>query len=227
MIFVNILVKNNIKILSWTYNDPAVWFEFVVDTARLAHKHGILSLFKSAYYLSEEAVRTIIDVCDIFAVSIKAMDETYYTEFTKGTLPPVLNAAKMIYKSGKHLEISNLVVTGLTNNDESYMKMIRFMRDELDPTIPIHFTRFHPDYKYMHVAKTPLEDVVRATILAKENGIQHAYTGNVFSDDSINTYCKCCGELLVKRYGLTATPTKALRKDGSCSTCGTYNDFEL
>lgn len=224
---IDFALKNNIKILSWTYNDPAVWFEFVVDTARLAHKHGILSLFKSAYYLSEEAVRTIIDVCDIFAVSIKAMDETYYTEFTKGTLPPVLNAAKMIYKSGKHLEISNLVVTGLTNNDESYMKMIRFMRDELDPTIPIHFTRFHPDYKYMHVAKTPLEDVVRATILAKENGIQHAYTGNVFSDDSINTYCKCCGELLVKRYGLTATPTKALRKDGSCSTCGTYNDFEL
>lgn len=220
-------LKNNIKILSWTYNDPAVWFEFVVDTARLARKHGIISLFKSAYYLSEEAVRTIIDVCDVFAVSIKAMDEAYYTEFTKGTLPPVLKAAKLIHASGKHLEVSNLVVTGLTNNDESYMKMISFMHDELSPNVPIHFTRFHPDYKYMHVEKTPLSDVVKAVELARQNGIEHAYTGNVFADDSINTYCKHCGCLLVRRYGLTATPTEYLQTNGCCAKCGTFNDFDF
>lgn len=81
-------IKNNIKILSWTYNDPAVWYEFVINTAKKAKKYGIKSLFKSAYYLSEEAVKNIIEVCDIFAISIKAMDEEYYKEFTKGTLPP-------------------------------------------------------------------------------------------------------------------------------------------
>jgi len=224
---VEMALKNNIGILSWTYNDPAVWYEFVIDTAKLAKKHGIISLFKSAYYLSEEAVRSIIDVCDIFAVSIKAMDEDYYTEFTTGTLPPVLSAAKMVYNSGKHLEISNLVVTGLTNNDESYRKMISFMKNELSENVPLHFTRFHPDYRYTEVERTPLSDVKRAVEMARKNGLQYVYVGNVFSDDSLNTYCKKCGELLVTRYGLNAIVQGGLKNDGTCVKCGTNNDFVL
>lgn len=222
---VEMALNNNIGILSWTYNDPAVWYEFVVDTAKLAKKYGIVSLFKSAYYLSEEAVNNLIDVCDVFAVSIKAMDEDYYKEFTTGTLPPVLNAAKLVYKSGKHLEISNLVVTNLTNNDEAYRKMISFIKNELDAKVPLHFTRFHPDYKYATVEKTPLEDVKRAVKIAKEEGLEHVYVGNVFSDDDINSYCKHCGALLVRRYGLNATIQDSLNADGSCSECGTINDF--
>lgn len=224
---IDMALKNNIKILSWTYNDPAVWYEFVVDTARLAKKHGIVSLFKSAYYLSEEAVKELIDVCDVFAVSIKAMDEDYYHDFTMGTLGPVLNAAKMVYDSGKHLEISNLVVTDLTNNDESYMKMINFIKNELDEKIPLHFTRFHPDYKYTDVSKTPLEDVKQAVYLAKKEGLKHPYTGNVFSDETINSYCINCGALLVKRFGLNATIQSDLNEDGCCKKCGTQNDFVL
>lgn len=184
-------------------------------------------MFKSAYYLSEEAVKNIIEVCDIFAISIKAMDEEYYKEFTKGTLPPVLKAAKLVYESGKHLEISNLVVTDLTNNEQSYNKMIDFIVDELDCSVPLHFTRFHPDYKYTAVEKTPLEDVVNAVSLAKKRGLKHAYTGNVFADDSINTYCTECGALLVKRYGLTATIQANLKNDGTCANCGCFNDFDL
>ena len=220
-------LKNNIGILSWTYNDPAVWYEFVIDTAKLAKKNGIISLFKSAYYLTEEAVKNVIDACDVFAISIKAIDEKYYKEFTTGTLPPVLNAAKLVYNSGKHLEISNLVVTGLTNNEESYKKMISFIKDELDEKVPLHFTRFHPDYKYTEVKKTPLEDVKHAVKIAKNKGLQHVYVGNVFADDNINTYCKHCGALLVRRYGLTATIQDNLNKDGSCAKCGISNDFEM
>ncbi len=224
---IEMAVKNNIKILSWTYNDPAVWYEFVIDTAKKAKEYGIKSLFKSAYYLSEEAVKNIIDVCDIFAVSIKAMDEDYYKKFTTGTLPPVLEAAKLVYHSGKHLEISNLVVTDLTNNKEAYTAMIDFIKNELDESVPLHFTRFHPDYKYTEVEKTPLADVVEAVKLAKSKGLKYVYTGNVFSDDSINSYCGECGALLVKRYGLNATIQPDLKEDGSCAKCGHNNDFDL
>ena len=223
---IDMALQNNINILSWTYNDPAVWFEFVVDTARLAKKRGIISLFKSAYYLSPEAVEVITEVCDVFAVSIKAMDEDYYKEFTTGTLPPVLEAARMVYRSKKHLEISNLVVTGLTNNESSYQKMIDFIRNELDVAVPLHFTRFHPDYKYMDAEKTPLADVKHAVEMAKSAGLKHVYTGNVFADDSIDSHCIHCGALLVKRFGLNAVKQDNLKSDGTCRICGCQNDFE-
>ncbi len=224
---VEIALKNNIDILSWTYNDPSVWFEFFIDTARLAKKHGIISLFKSAYFLSQEAIDMVIDAADVFAVSIKAINSEYYKKFTKGWLEPVLYCARRVFESGKHVEVSNLIVTDLTNNDEEYTKMIAFIRDELSPLVPLHFTRFHPDYKYTHVARTPLEDVRRARELAYKNGLKHVYVGNVFADNSINSYCINCGELLVERFGLTSRILDLLDQNGHCKNCGTDNHFVI
>lgn len=220
-------IKNNIKILSWTYNDPAVWFEFAFDTAKLAKEKGIISLFKSAHFLSEEAIKMLIEVMDVFAVSIKAIDKDYYKKFTKGWLDPVLNCAKIIYESGKHLEISNLVVTGLTNNDDNYQKMIDFVKYELDENIPLHFTRFHPDYKYTHVGRTPVEDVFRARELAIKNGLTNVYLGNVFENEGLNTFCKSCGQKLIQRYGLQSTILDSLDDNGYCRICGTNNQIIL
>jgi pyruvate formate lyase activating enzyme len=224
---VDMALKNNIGILSWTYNDPSVWFEFVIDTARLAKQHGIINLFKSAYFLSEAAVKTVIEVADVFAVSIKAINYEYYKKFTKGWLDPVLNCARLIHESGKHIEVSNLIVSGLTNNDVEYQRMIEFLLHELSPLVPLHFTRFHPDYKYMDAEKTPLEDVKRARELAMSAGLKHVYVGNVFEDESINSYCINCGELLVERFGLTSNIQKSLGNNGHCKRCGTDNHFVL
>lgn len=211
---------NNIDILSWTYNDPAVWFEFVIDTAREAKKHGIKSLFKSAFFLSGEAVEELCKVIDVFAISIKAMDEDYYKKFTKGWLQPVLDNAKLVHSKGIHYEVSNLVVTELTNNTENYDKMINFILKELSPEIPIHFTRFHPDYKYMQFEKTPIADVMAARNRALERGLKYAYIGNAFEGEGLNTYCPECGELLIERYGLCTYLKEALEIDGKCKKCG-------
>lgn len=182
-------IENQIGILSWTYNDPAVWFEFVVDTAKEARLRGLQNLFKSAFFLTPEAVEILTEVIDVFAVSIKAMDEDYYKTFTKGWLKPVLENVKLIFKKGKYFEISNLVVTGLTNNDDNYEKMITFVKEELAANIPLHFTRFHPDYKYMHVSKTPVEDVMHARQKALDAGLHYCYVGNTFASEGLNTYC--------------------------------------
>lgn len=214
-------LENDVKILSWTYNDPAVWFEFVMDTAKEAKKYGIKSLFKSAFYLSETAVEQLCDVIDIFAISIKAMDERYYTRFTKGFLPPVLKNAKIVFNRGIHFEISNLVVTGLTNNLDSYDKMIDFILGNLSKDIPIHFTRFHPDYKYMKAEKTPIEDVNLARTRALEKGLRYAYIGNAFEGEGLNTYCPECHELLISRYGLhTYIKEDAVDHNSKCRKCG-------
>ncbi|WP_455654264.1 AmmeMemoRadiSam system radical SAM enzyme [Phascolarctobacterium sp.] len=217
---VQIALDNNVNILSWTYNDPAVWFEFVIDTARKAKEHGIKSLFKSAFYLTEEAVEQLCEVIDIFAISIKAMDEEYYKKFTKGTLPPVLKNAEIINSKGIHFEVSNLVVTDITNNMESYDKMIDFVLNKLSPDIPLHFTRFHPDYKYTNVEKTPIEDVNNARIRALSRGLKYAYIGNVFSGEGLNTYCPNCKELLIERHGLYSYLKDNIDVSGKCMKCG-------
>jgi pyruvate formate lyase activating enzyme len=217
---IDIALANNIKVLSWTYNDPAVWFEFVMDTAKEARKHGLKNLFKSAFFLTTAAVEQLCEVIDVFAVSIKAMDETYYSRFTKGWLQPVLDNTKLIHRKGIYYEISNLVVTGLTNNDENYNKMIDFVLNELSVEIPLHFTRFHPDYKYTHVEKTPVRDVSRARELAMERGLEYVFIGNTFAGEELNTYCPGCGELLIERYGLHTYIKESLGRDGKCRKCG-------
>lgn len=216
---IDMALENNIKVLSWTYNDPAVWFEFVVDTARESKKHGLLNLFKSAFFLTQEAVEMLTEVIDVFAISIKAMDEQYYKTFTKGWLEPVLENTKLVHSKGIHYEISNLVVTGLTNRMEDYDKMIDFILNHLDVSTPIHFTRFHPDYKYMSYDRTPEEDVISARNRALSRGLKHAYIGNAFSGESLNTYCPECKELLIERHGLHTYVMDSLVGD-TCSHCG-------
>lgn len=213
-------IKNNIDILSWTYNDPSVWFEFVIDTAIEARKHGLRNLFKSAFFLSQEAVQELCKVIDVFAISIKAMDEDYYKKFTKGWLKPVLDNTKIVHQSGIHYEVSNLVVTGLTNNDNNYDKMINFIHSDLSPNTPIHFTRFHPDYKYMQYEKTPVTDVMAARHRAMKSGLRYAYIGNAFGGEGLNTYCPQCGELLVERFGLHTYIKDSLGENGQCLKCG-------
>lgn len=217
---IQMALDNNVDILSWTYNDPAVWFEFVMDTAREAKKHGIRSLFKSAFFLSKEAVEQLCEVIDVFAISIKAIDEKYYHKFTKGWLKPVLDNTKIVHSKGIHYEISNLVVTGLTNTTENYDKMIDFILEELSPDIPIHFTRFHPDYKYMNYEKTPMEDVVAARNRALKRGLRYAYIGNAFEGESLNSYCPECHEMLIERYGLHTFIKDSLDDFGVCTNCG-------
>lgn len=224
---IDMAIKNNIETLSWTYNDPAVWFEFVIDTAKEARKCGLKNLFKSAFFLSKEAVEELCKVIDVFAISIKAMDENYYKKFTKGWLQPVLNNTKLVHNSNIHYEISNLVVTGLTNNNENYDKMINFILTDLSPETPIHFTRFHPDYKYMQYEKTPVHDVMAARNRALESKLKYAYIGNAFEAEGLNTYCPACKTLLIERYGLHTYVQGALGKTGKCNACGYQTNIIL
>jgi pyruvate formate lyase activating enzyme len=224
---VNMALKNNIKILSWTYSEPAVWFEFVIDTARLARKHGLVSLFKSAYFLSEEATDMIIDAADLFAVSLKAMDNKYYQTHTQGWIAPVLNCTKKIHRSGKPLEIENLIVTGLTDKDSEYIKIIDFVKKELDESVPLHFSSFHPDYKYVHLPQADSSHLERARAMALERGLQYVYVGNVFENVGLHSYCSQCGTMLVERFGLNSRVLETLDRSGRCVKCGKNNNIKL
>jgi pyruvate formate lyase activating enzyme len=216
---VDICLARGIPIISWTYNDPVVWHEFVMDTSRLAHQHGILTLYKSAFYISPEAVDELVDVIDVFSLSLKSMDPDFYRRLTKGTLEPVLQAIELVARSGRHLEISNLLVTDANDGAEDAQKVADWVREHCGPDTPLHYVRFHPDYKYLHVPRTPIDRLERAREIGLARGMRYVYLGNVFDNPGTHTYCPGCQARLVARSGMN-TRIEALRADGRCAHCG-------
>ncbi|MBT5470201.1 MAG: AmmeMemoRadiSam system radical SAM enzyme [Nitrospina sp.] len=212
-------LRHNIRVLSWTYNDPVVWHEFVIATAKLAKKAGIYNLYKSACFITEEALDELLPHIDIFSVSIKAIDEAYYRKLTTGWLQPVLDATKKIYKAGKHLEVSNLMITDVSDNEQSARNMAGWVLENLGPEIPLHFVRFHPEYRMRDTVRTPIDRLERAQVIAKEMGLQHVYLGNVANTDATSSFCNFCGSKLVHRFGLAAH-LESLKQDSSCGNCG-------
>jgi pyruvate formate lyase activating enzyme len=218
---VELALEHDIRMLSWTYNDPVVWHEFVVDTARLAQRHGIQSLYKSAFYIEEEPVRELLEVVDVFSLSLKSMSADFYRKVTAGELEPVLARMRQVYASGRHLEISNLIVTGMNDTEDDALSIVRFVLEDLGPEVPLHFVRFHPAYRYTHVGRTPPEALFRAREIALEAGVEHVYLGNLYRPGVSDTACRSCGATLVERFGLTVRIV-GLSRDGRCWGCGAH-----
>ncbi|MFC7483062.1 AmmeMemoRadiSam system radical SAM enzyme [Luedemannella flava] len=212
-------LSRGINIISWTYNDPVVWHEFVMDTAALARQHGIINLYKSAFYIDPRAIDDLTQVIDIFSLSLKSMDPVFYKRVTKGRLEPVLAGIEQVYRSGCHLELSMLLVTDANDAPGQPERVASWMLENLDADVPLHYVRFHPDYKYVDVPRTPIDRLVRARAAALELGMRYVYLGNVYGQNGANTYCPNCQALLIERVGLRAT-VMSLSDKSCCSVCG-------
>ncbi len=216
---VKMCLKNNIPIISWTYNDPVVWHEFVVETSHLAQKHGIKTLYKSAFYIEEEPVKELINCIDIFSLSLKSLNDKFYRKHTKARLQPVLDRIKQVASAGRYLELSQLVIPELNDANEDIEQTIDWVIQNLGTDIPLHFVAFHPAYQYTHVKRTDIETLKRARDLAQEKGMKYVYLGNTYEADLNDTNCRHCGLILVKRYGLHAS-VENIDQNGCCTGCG-------
>lgn len=223
---VRIALNHGIRCISWTYNDPVVWQEFVLDTAKLAKEAGLINLYKSAFYISAEAVDELLPYIDIFSISIKSIDADYYRKFTMGRLEPVLAATKQVHRAGKHVEVSTLMITDISDDEATAVKVSDWVINELDSTVPVHFVRFHPDYKMTETVRTPVPKLQRAREIGLERGLEHVYLGNVYDTPASNTYCRSCKAMLVSRYGLNARQV-GIDRYGRCLSCGRNAHFKL
>ncbi len=209
--------EHGIEMVSWTYNDPVVWHEFVCDTSRLLQAHGIRTLYKSAMYIQEEPTRELLDVIDIFSISLKSLDADFYRKITKGELEPVLRRTRQVHASGRHLEVSQLMIPQRNDQPRDIAKTVDWVLENLGDEVPLHFVGFHPAYRYTHVARTSTENLLTARSMALEAGVKYCYLGNVYRDGVSDTHC-ACGQTLVARYGLTANMV-GVTAQGRCAAC--------
>jgi pyruvate formate lyase activating enzyme len=205
-------------VIAYTYSEPTVFYEYMLATARLAREAGLYNVVISAGFINPEPLRELCQAVDGIKIDLKGYDETFYREVCEGELGPVLEAIRTIYEAGVHLEIVNLVVPTLNDSLDQLRALARWVARDLSPDVPLHFTRFHPQYKLTNLPPTPVETLERARETALDEGMRFVYAGNVPGHPGNNTYCPACGEILVARQGFAVTAYHL--EGGTCAYCG-------
>ncbi|HSG68026.1 MAG TPA: AmmeMemoRadiSam system radical SAM enzyme [Bacteroidales bacterium] len=203
--------------LAYTYNEPTVWFEFMKDIATMAADTHLKNVMVTNGFINQEPLNELLPIIDAFSVDLKAFTDSFYRQLTSSRLEPVLEALKSIRRSGRHLEITNLLIPGENDDENDFRAMMHWISDELGPDTILHISRFFPTYKLM-TESTPETLLFRYYGIAREY-IPYVYLGNVHAVMGRDTLCPQCGHLLVKRSGYH-TSVKGLDKDGRCSKCG-------
>ncbi len=205
--------------IAYTYTEPTVFIEYVLDTARAARELGVRSVVVTAAYIEEQPLADLCAVVDAIKVDLKAIREDFYQHYCDCTLRPVLDALLTIRRSGVWLELVYLVIPTLNDTDDQFRETSRWVREHLGVDVPIHFSRFHPAYRLKNLPPTPLKTVQNARDIAQAEGLQYVYLGNVppgtYGESS---YCPSCGSLLVERSGYSVRVRKL--RNGACIDCG-------
>ena len=208
--------------VAYTYNDPVIFLEYAVDTAEACHALGIKSVAVTAGYISPEPRRLFFSHMDAANIDLKAFTENFYHRLTGAHLQPILDTLVYVKeRTDVWLELTTLLIPGENDSDAEIDEMTRWVRANLGPDVPMHFTAFHPSWKMMDRPATPASTLTRARSIALANGIHFAYTGNVHDSAGGSTWCPKCGALLVERdwYELGAWN---LTEKGDCSACGAH-----
>lgn len=204
--------------IAYTYSEATTFFEYMVDTAELAHEKGLANLWISNGYINPEPLRRLCDVIDGANVNLKAYSDEIYKKLNGGRLRPVLETFRILHERQVHFEITNLVIPGYTDDPELARDMCRWIMDNLGPDHPLHFLRFSPRYKLKRVPPTPVATLTRFRRIALKEGLRYVYVGNVPGHDGENTYCHNCGELLLQRQGYRIRTVHL--QDNRCDSCG-------
>ena len=205
--------------VAYTYNDPVIFLEYAVDTAKACRKRGIKSVAKTAGYINSEPRREFFDWMDAANVDLKGFTEGFYSKVCGGHLLPVLDTLVYLKRETKvWLEVTTLLIPGFNDSDRELEAMTMWAVRNLGPDVPWHFTAFHPDWKMLDVPATELPTLRRARSIALKAGLRFVYTGNLPDPEGSATACPGCGALLIGRDGYEVTAWN-LDEGGNCLRC--------
>ncbi|MAG14719.1 MAG: AmmeMemoRadiSam system radical SAM enzyme [Dehalococcoidales bacterium] len=211
--------------IAWTYNEPTVWFEYTLDSARLAKEHNLYTVYVTNGYMTPEAMDTIGPYLDAWRVDIKGFSDAFYRELAKiprwrGILEVAQRAKD---KWHMHVEVITNIIPTMNDDDQQLEGIANWIKDELGELTPWHVTRFYPHHHLGHLPPTPVATLEHAYEIGRKAGLKFIYTGNVPSLRSENTTCYACGQLVVQRFGYQ---TSVVSLNGSkCKNCGAELNF--
>jgi len=209
--------KSNCIGIAFTYNEPTIFGEYVLDIATLAHQSGLQTVMVTNGYITPEAIDDIYPFIDAANIDLKSFSNEFYRQYCKGELQPVLDALQRIRDFGTFVEITTLIIPGKNDSDSELDHLTRWIVDNLGQDVPVHFSAFHPDYKMRQLSRTPKETLDKAREIAIRNGLRYVYEGNVLAENEDNTYCYHCGRLLIERRSFSIIKNNL---EGDICSCG-------
>jgi pyruvate formate lyase activating enzyme len=215
---VDMAMKAGCPSIAYTYTEPVIFYEYMYETAKLGKGKGVRSVMITNGFIKEKPMRELCKHLAAVKVDLKAFSEKFYRDICDGTLKPVLETLTLLKEVGIWHEIVVLIVPTLNDGEKETIELCKWVKEELGPDVPVHFTRYHPTYKIKNIPSTPVKTLERARTIAVEEGLKFAYVGNVPGHRWENTYCPRCGEILINRI-VYHTDASGL-KDGTCKHCG-------
>lgn len=205
------------RTIAFTYTEPTIFYEYMLEIAQLAKKEGIACVMHSAGTINEAPLRELAKYLTAANIDLKGFSEKYYSDFCEGSLKDVLNSLKVLKEEGVWIEITNLLVPTANDSPEDITALCRWIKENLGQDTPVHFSRFFPMYKLLDLSPTPVETLIRARDIALKEGLRYVYIGNVPRQLGEDTICPACGKLLIKRTGYTVLENNLT--NGRCKFC--------
>ncbi|WP_035589157.1 AmmeMemoRadiSam system radical SAM enzyme [Hippea jasoniae] len=216
-------IVSGCKSIAYTYTEPTIFFEYAIDTAKIAKQKGLKNIFVSNGYMTKEAIDMMDGLIDAANIDLKSFSDAYYLQICGGArLKPVLEAIEYMKKKGIWVEITTLVIPEVNDDPAELMQIAEFIAS-IDKSIPWHISRFYPAYKFDNVMPTSVELIKNIRQIGLSMGLKYVYTGNIPGDEGEHTYCPKCNEIVIGRYGYEIIEYKI--KDGRCAYCGEKIDL--
>jgi pyruvate formate lyase activating enzyme len=215
---VEIALKNNIKMIAYTYNEPTIFFEYMIDIAKLAKQHGIKNVIVSNGYINPKPLKELCKYIDAANIDIKGITEKFYKEYSKTKLQPILETIKTMHKSGVWIELTNLIIPDMNDDQKNIQKLCTWIKENVGTNVPLHFSKFYPYYKATSIRPTLAKTLENAKDIALKVGLKYVYIGNLGFLE--NTYCHKCGKLLIEReHGIVKAMPMTGKKKNHCPNC--------
>jgi pyruvate formate lyase activating enzyme len=213
---VSLALEYGCKSIAFTYTEPTIYFEYALETSKLAKQQDIATVFVTNGYTTPEPLRTIAPYLDAANIDLKSFSDQFYRNLCGAKLQPVLDTIRCYYQLGIWIEITTLIIPNYNDSDEELRNIARFIKD-IDPRIPWHITAFYPTYRLTDQNRTSVATLRRARKIGLNEGLRYVYEGNVTGEGGENTFCYNCNNPLIQRFGFTIIENRI--KNKHCPKC--------
>ena len=213
---VDAALERQLESISWTYNEPTIYPEWIINTSKIAQENNIRTILVSNGYTSEKTLNKLADYVDAVNIDLKSGEDSFYREVCAGKIEPVLKSIEFYHENGIHTEVTTLLIPGYNDDEKNIKRVVDFIKG-LSEDVVLHFSAFYPQFRLSHLPPASDEIVLNACRMAKGMGLNNVYPGNIRPSSLDNTYCTKCGHVLVEReYYETISHVTV---DGKCPDC--------